>query len=153
MLDHYKLSSTALDVCGQDPLHRYDDILEQGSWSETEQKYNWKLILPYPNKWEESMNAIATSGLSESGQEFYIVTRKEKYAADCEFVVDERYARCFKLLAFAGILGLTFFDIHLGTEGVRSVKMKDFALSLVPKSGRLNSVTGLWNVAFKLEEM
>lgn len=108
--------------------------------------------IPFPNVYSENSQTIENVRQTEAGTDIVDVARQNKLKASMSF-------RCLQatvqsLASFETKDSFTFkrYNPKTGTYEERTVRMRDFVHTLVKGSEDLDSVNGVYDVSFTLEE-
>lgn len=115
-------------------------------------KFNNTPILR-PIAWSETSNVIESVNTSESGTDIINVVRYDKLTISCEFGCTDAWAKTFKQFSLLDSFTLTRYDVISEAEESRTVRMRNYAQTLLKGSDRLSVSNGLYSITFDLEEI
>lgn len=112
--------------------------------------------LPSPSQWDETSEVVENVNVTEAGTDQVEVTRYDKLTVNVKYRIAEDpaggIANTLKEFSKKASFTLKRYDVLAKTYEERTVRMRDFKVSLVPKSDYLSSVNGVWEITFTLKE-
>ena len=112
--------------------------------------------LPSPSQWDETSEVIENVNVTEAGTDSVEVTRYDKLTVNVKYRIAEDptggIANTLKEFSKKASFTLKRYDVLAKTYEERTVRMRDFKVSLVPKSEYLTAVNGVWDITFTLKE-
>ena len=112
--------------------------------------------LPSPSQWDETSEVIENVNVTEAGTDQVEVTRYDKLTVNVKYRIAEDstggIANTLKEFSKKSSFTLKRYDVLAKTYEERTVRMRDFKMSLVPKSEYLTAVNGVWDITFTLKE-
>ena len=117
-------------------------------------KFNQTTIL-FPTRMDRNSNDIEQEFITESGKTQVISSRKDKQSVAMTFTCSSGWMHTFKEFYMLDYFTLTEYDSITNADQTRTVRMKNYTESFIPKSNTVDSSVsqGLWNVSFTLEEL
>lgn len=117
-------------------------------------KFNETTIL-FPTSMDRNSNDIEQEFITESGKTQVISSRKDKQSISMTFTCSSARMKTFKEFYMLDYFTLTEYDSITNRDQTRTVRMKNYKESFIPKSNTVDSSVsqGLWNVSFTLEEL
>lgn len=117
-------------------------------------KFNETTIL-FPTSMDRNSNDIEQEFITESGKTQVISSRKDKQSISMTFTCSSARMKTFKEFYMLDYFTLTEYDSITNDDQTRTVRMKNYKESFIPKSNTVDSSVsqGLWNVSFTLEEL
>lgn len=117
-------------------------------------KFNETTIL-FPTSMDRDSNDIEQEFITESGKTQVISSRKDKQSISMTFTCSSARMKTFKEFYMLDYFTLTEYDSITNDNQTRTVRMKNYKESFIPKSNTVDSSVsqGLWNVSFTLEEL
>ncbi|MBQ9389832.1 MAG: hypothetical protein IJU07_06630 [Synergistaceae bacterium] len=105
-----------------------------------------------PETWDESSAVIETVNETEAGTDQIAVTRYDKLTVSCAFLCSSVWAKKFKQYSKQDEIAVSIFDVTEEQYKVRTMRIRDFKMSLIANSWKTPNTHGLWNVSFNLVE-
>ena len=105
-----------------------------------------------PESWEETSEVIENVNETEAGTEQIAVTRYDKLSVSCSFQCSSVWAKKFKEYSKKDEIAVSIYDLIDEAYKVRTMRIRDFKVSLVDNSWKTPDTHGLWNVSFSLKE-
>lgn len=109
-------------------------------------------IIFEPESWDEDSEVLETVNTTEAGTDQIIVTRYDKLSISCTFQCSSLWAKKFKAYSKQNEISVSFYDVIDEAYKTRTMRIRDFKMSLVDNSWRTARTNGLWNVSFTLKE-
>ena len=109
-------------------------------------------IIFNPESWEEASEVIENINETEAGTEQIVVTRYDKLSVSCSFMCSSVWAKKFKQYSLKDEISVSFYDVIDEAYKVRTMRIRDFKMSLVDNSWKTPGTNGLWEVSFSLKE-
>ena len=112
--------------------------------------------LPSPSQWDETSEVVENVNVTEAGTDQVEVTRYDKLTVNVKYRIAEDLtggiANTLKDFSKKASFTLKRYDVLAQAYEERTVRMRDFKMSLVPKSEYLTAVNGVWEITFTLKE-
>lgn len=112
--------------------------------------------LPSPSQWDETSEVVENVNVTEAGTDQVEVTRYDKLTVNVKYRIAEEptggIANTLKEFSKKASFTLKRYDVLAQAYEERTVRMRDFKASLVPKSEYLTAVNGVWEITFTLKE-
>ena len=112
--------------------------------------------LPSPSQWDETSEVVENVNVTEAGTDQVEVTRYDKLTVNVKYRIAEDsaggIANTLKDFSKKASFTLKRYDVLAQAYEERTVRMRDFKMSLVPKSEYLTAVNGVWEITFTLKE-
>lgn len=105
-----------------------------------------------PESWEEHTNVIENVNETEAGTEQIVVTRYDKLSVSCSFMCSSVWAKKFKQYSMKDEIAVSLYDVVDEAYKVRTMRIRDFKMSVVNNSWKTPNTKGLWEVSFSLIE-
>ena len=109
-------------------------------------------VIPQPSSWTESSDVIENVNKTEAGTDHAEVVRYDKLKVSCGFNVTDATARLLKQYSKHDSITVKYYDIETDDYKERTMRIRGFSAALVKDSFNLQTVRGVWNVTFTLEE-
>ena len=106
----------------------------------------------FPITWQESHADVIAKNTTEDGHDHITYTRKDKLKVSAAWKCTDAWVRLFKRFADRDSFELSLYDVGENRYDVRSVRINDFACSLIKGSYKLEVTNGTWDVSFTIEE-
>lgn len=108
--------------------------------------------LPGPKKWDEDFGTIETVNQTEAGTDQVLVVRYGKLTVSAQFDCSSRWAGRFAEYRDAGPITVKSYDLKTADYKERRMRLRGFKSSPVEGSRNTPGTTGLYSIAFILEE-
>jgi len=106
----------------------------------------------WPSKWQESYEVVETQNTTEAGTDQIIVTRYDKLSVSCEFQCSDLWAAVFAAFRDQDSISVKLYDLKTKGYITRTMRIRNFKISLAENSEKLSMLNGLYTVSFELQE-
>lgn len=103
-------------------------------------------------KWDEDSDVVENVSESEAGTDIVNVVRMDKLTISCKYKCSDVWARTFKEFSLQDSIEVKRFNVLTGGYETRTMRMRNFSISMDKKSEKVRGSHGVWEVTFKLEE-
>ena len=114
-------------------------------------KFNNDVIFE-PESWEETSEVLENVNETEAGTDQISVTRYDKLSVSCAFQCSSVWAKKFKEYSKLDEIAVSIYDLIDGAYKTRTMRIRDFKVSVVDNSWKTPNTNGLWSVSFSLIE-
>lgn len=109
-------------------------------------------VIPQPSTWTEQSNVVETVNQTEAGTQQAEVVRYDRLKVNCGFVVTDATAQLLKTYSKRNSIAVKYYDIETDAYKTRTMRIRNFSAALKKGSHTLQTVRGVWEISFSLEE-
>jgi hypothetical protein len=106
----------------------------------------------WPLKWQENYEVVETQNTTEAGTDQIIVSRYDKLSVSCEFQCSDLWVAVFAAFRDQDSISVKLYDLKTRAYKTRTMRIRNFKVTLESNSEKLSMSNGLYMVSFDLQE-
>lgn len=103
--------------------------------------------------WTEQSEVVETEAQSEAGTDILLPVRYDKLEVTAQYKCTSTWVKTFKEFSLMDSFTLKIYDPITEAYKERTVRMRNFSISLIRHSEDLSVTEGVWKVSFTLKEI